>query len=112
MFFHCCSLEPMCLFLAWLTDLVHVKSHWSVLGRLQGHVGTSHNLRYTVRAFRLLAYGFVLAAMGKIEEPMLSSTFRLCSEIGLVLTLIFLMIMFYRCFIFRKDEGRIPIAQN
>lgn len=48
MFFYHCSLEPMCLSSTWLTDLVHVKSHWSILGRLQGSVGTGHNLWYTV----------------------------------------------------------------
>lgn len=42
-FFNHCSLESMCLSSTWLTDLVHVKSHWSILGRLQGSVGTGHN---------------------------------------------------------------------
>lgn len=73
MFFHHCSLEPMCLSSAWLTDLVHVKSHWPILGRLQGSVGTGHNLGYTVRAFRLLDYDFVLAAVTKIEVMLCSS---------------------------------------
>lgn len=67
MFFYHCSLEPMCLSSTWLTDLLHIKSHWSILGKMQGSVGQA-TIWYTVRPFRLLDYCyFVLAAVGKIK---------------------------------------------
>lgn len=113
MFLHHCSLEPMCLSSAWLTDLVHVKSHWPILGRLQGSVGRGHNLWYTVRAFRLLDYDFVLAAVTKIEVMLYSSLKLLRVEI--ILGWFFwwqLFNAFYSCFNYRRDEGGIPMKST